>query len=90
MAKSYFVKIFAPDKRFLHSLRDFELDLFQPTVRSNEQEGFSIEGLLTLQEISKLVEFGYQIHITEESGKRARAQHEVTSFQEWLKNMEEK
>jgi hypothetical protein len=44
----------------------------------------TIDGLLTLEQVGRLVRDGYQVVVREEAGKRARAS-QVMEFQDWLK-----
>jgi hypothetical protein len=48
-----------------------------------------IDGLLTIEEIERLVVDGYRVLVNEDADKRARARTETIEFQEWLKGMEE-
>ena len=48
----------------------------------------SIEGLLTLEQIGRLVGDGYQVLVREGAAKRARA-GQVMEFQDWLKAVTE-
>jgi len=47
-----------------------------------------IDGLLTLEEIERLVVDGYRVLINEDADRRARARTETIEFEEWLKGME--
>jgi hypothetical protein len=88
MANRFFVKVFAPSRRSLGQLQKFDLDLFQPTARVNERQEFTIEGLLTLEQIGQLVESGYRVLVEEEASKRSRAAQETVEFETWIKQME--
>jgi hypothetical protein len=89
MAHKYFATVIAPSKRELLNLQKFDVDLFQPTSRINDRKEFVIEGLLSLEEVAKLVESGYQVLVQEESSKRARAHRETVEFGQWIKQMED-
>ncbi|HYV04355.1 MAG TPA: hypothetical protein VFB82_07210 [Blastocatellia bacterium] len=89
MSRKFFVTVIAQSKRALVDLQKYDLDVFQPTARSNERKEFTIEGLLTMEEVERLVEGGYRVLVEEESSKRARAPREVIGFEEWIKGMEE-
>jgi hypothetical protein len=89
MERKFFVTIIAPDKRVLLKLQEYDLDIFQATSRVNERKQFIVEGLLTLEDVGRLVEDGYQVLVEEESSKRARAAREIVQFEEWIKEMEE-
>jgi murein tripeptide amidase MpaA len=89
MMRKFFVTVFAANRRALINLGDYHLDLFQATAKASENDEFTIEGLLTLAEIERLVEGGYRVLVEEESAKRARATQEVTGFPEWMQAMGE-
>lgn len=89
MVKKYFVTVIASSKRALLNLQKHDLDLFQPTSRTNDRKEFVIEGLLALEDVAKLVDGGYQVLVQEESSKRARAHRETVEFGQWIKQMEE-
>lgn len=83
MADRYFVKVFASHKRQLLQLQKFDLDLFQPTARLVRGTEAVIEGLLTMEEVERLVKSGYRVLVEEESSKRARAR-DVIELEQWL------
>lgn len=89
MEKQYFVTIFTSDKRMLRQLQAYDLDLFKPTARRQEEARFAIEGLLTLSDVGQLVEAGYQVLVEDTIERRSRGAREVIGFQEWLQGMEE-
>jgi hypothetical protein len=89
MEKRYFVTVMTTSRRSLRALQQFDVDLFQQTAKAPDEKSFSIEGLLSLEEIARLVENGYQVLVEEPAAKRARAQVEIVEFEEWLKGMEE-
>lgn len=65
------------------------LDAYEETDQVSEAREFVIDGLLSLEEVGRLVDVGYQILIKENDKKGMRAQTEVIEFSEWLKGMEE-
>jgi hypothetical protein len=89
MERRFFVTVMAADERALRGLQAFDLDLFQPTARLTPEQQAQIEGLLTLEEIGRLVEAGYRVLVEEEMQKRARAREERVDFQQWLRAMEQ-
>jgi hypothetical protein len=89
MQKQYFVTVMAGSKRMLRGLQQFDLDVFQQTAKSAGDKTFSIEGLLSLDDVARLVDSGYQVLVEEPAAKRARAQVEIIEFEQWLKGMEE-
>ena len=84
MTNRYFVEIFSPNKQQLLSLQKFELDLFQSTVKTLETNEFSIEGLITLDDVNKLVAKGYKVVVKKQSPSLAlpfqRSCHLVIRF----------
>lgn len=89
MTKRFFVTVYATNQRMFTDLDKFEFPLFLQTGQFTEQNQYTIEGLLTLDQIGQLVDYGYQVLVEEELSKRARAFEEVIEFPEWLKGMEE-
>jgi hypothetical protein len=90
MITKYFVEIIAPDQKMIIDLQKFELDLFQTSVKTNtEKKEFSIEGLITLDDVNKLTQSGYKVLVKKEAPKRTPAVDETSSFQNW-KMMAEK
>ena len=83
MVTKYFVEVIASNKQQLINLQKFELDLFQPTAKSIDAKEFKIDGLISLDDINKLVENGYKVFIKNESMKKTPAVQETTSFQDW-------
>ena len=79
----FFVRVFAANPLALRRLQKFDFDLFQPTARQTEDKRASIDGLLTMEEIEKLVLDGYQVLIEEEASRRAHGQKETMTVEEW-------
>lgn len=80
----FFVKVYAPNRSKLRALQSYHLDLFQPTVMELPNKRYSIDGLLHLDEIQRLVLNGYQVLVEEESSKRLRGPREMIEFKQWL------
>ncbi len=89
MVHRFFVTVIAPSRRTLSKLQGYDFDLFQATSKINERKEFTIEGLLTLENVGRLVEDGYQVLVEEESSKRERGQSDIVQFEDWIKGMEE-
>jgi hypothetical protein len=89
MERRFFVTVIAPDERTLLALREFDVDLFQPTARLTPEKQAQIEGLLTLDEIGRLVEAGYRVLVEDAMQKRARAREERVEFHDWLRAMQQ-
>jgi hypothetical protein len=90
MARRFFCTIFAQDQKHLIALNRQEVDVFQPTARITDQKEYVIEGLLTLEEVTKLVDNGYRVLVEEDASKRARAMEFITSAEEWIKEFEKR
>jgi hypothetical protein len=86
----YFVVILAPDAAALRALQAFEFDVFPQTARGDAGKdfGFTIDGLLTMEEIERLVKEGYRVHIEDAAERRARGAENVIEFPEWLQRMQ--
>ncbi len=87
MKRRFFVTIRARNRSDLVELQKYEFDLFQATAELDKEQT-AIQGLLTLEQIERLVVDGYKVLVEEESSKRSRA-HEVTSLKQWLEAMGE-
>ena len=90
MSTKYFVEIIASDQKKIVDLQKLDLDLFQSAVKtSKDKKEFSIEGLITLEDVNKLTQGGYKVLVKKEAPKRTPAVDETSSFQNW-KAMTEK
>lgn len=90
MSTKYFVEIMASNKHQLINLQKFELDLFPPTVKKDDNKNkFTIEGLITLDEVNKLVENGYKVFVKKEAIKKTPATEEVVPFQNIIEKREQ-
>jgi hypothetical protein len=86
VAQRFFVTIAARDSRDFQELGEFGLDLFVGTAKRREEMGGTIEGLLSMAEVEKLVKAGFEVTVHEEASKRSRAR-EIISFEEWIKEV---
>lgn len=97
----YFVTVNASSQGALRDLRDYNLMLFEESVRvrppeermqvqASEHTVLMIDGLLALEDIGQLVENGYTVLVKEVFSQReAHARIHVIEFDEWLKGMME-
>lgn len=96
----YFVEIEAPGRRALVDLGKLGLDLFRHstvTVASNVRAAaatnapvnMTIEGLLDMNQVEKLVKAGYVVTVKEEASRHTSAARNVIDFEQWLKEMKE-
>ncbi|MGE0642252.1 MAG: hypothetical protein AB7P24_01145 [Nitrospira sp.] len=86
----YFVIIYATDPDSLRALQKFELDVFPQTSKRNssrEEYQYSIDGLLTIEQVEKIVRSGYRVEILDPAEKRMRAADNITEFPQWLEGM---
>jgi hypothetical protein len=77
------VTIIAGGREGLQALRGLDLDLFKPTARAavptapgdpGRPGEFTVDGLLTLEEIGRLVSAGYRVLVHEDAAQKARGQ----------------
>ena len=103
----YFVTVIAAGRDALVALRQHDLDLFKPTARpAGPAPGaaggaagageFRVDGLLTLEEIGRLVGAGYRVLVRESATQKARGQIAAGAapggaigFEQWLKGARE-
>ena len=90
MITRYFVVITSPNKQQLVSLQKLELDLFQSTVKTLDKNEFSIEGLITLEDVNRLVEKGYKVLVKKQSPNSSPANSQIMSFSEGIQKVETK
>lgn len=88
MNKRYFATINAHDRESLLRLHEYDLDLVHGSARTRDREQPTIEALLTMEEVARLVEDGYRVLVEEEASKRARARQTV-GLDRWLEEMGE-
>jgi len=86
--KRYFVTIIARDRESFLGLHDYDLDLVYGSARARDRKQPTIEALLTMEEVARLVEDGYRVMVEEESSKRARVR-QIVGFDRWLEEMRE-
>ena len=87
----YFVVIFARDRDAMRSLQEFDLDVFPQTAKQGDRDAdfpISIDGLLSMDEVERVVEAGYRVLIQEAAEKRARVGGKAAEFPEWLQGIE--
>ncbi len=80
MADRYFVTIHVPDEKAVHRLYEYDLDLF--ASRRSEEGTTVVDGLISLDDVGRLVEDGYQVLVGQTDAPRATPP--VVGFQEWL------
>jgi hypothetical protein len=74
----FFVTITADDPAKLREVGQFGLDLFSHRTEEGRSE---IAGLVTLEDVGRLVESGYRVLVHETD--RPRRKHEYVTFDEW-------
>jgi hypothetical protein len=98
----YFVVVMARNADALRALQKFDLDVFAQTAKqaaspkqaatdkpsTNSEFPFSIEGLLSMEEVEALVKDGYRVLVEDPAEKRARGASEVGDFSQWLDSMQ--
>ncbi len=102
MEDKFFVTVMAASQEELSALRKYHLDLFRTTANKLEmnifraiqradvpetgQPQFKIEGLISLEDIGRLVEDGYQVLVTRPASRQP--QMKALEFDEWLEELE--
>jgi len=79
--KRFFVTIEAPDRQRLRDLFGRDLDLF---TASSDDKGHQVDGLISLEDVEKLVEAGYRVQVSE-SGDVRRG-HRFIGAEEWMRD----
>jgi hypothetical protein len=80
----FFVEVRASNASGLRRLRDYGYDFFSATAREAAPAEFTVDGLLTLDQIGRLVRDGYKVLVTADLESRARGRTEISEFPEWL------
>lgn len=78
--RRFFVTIMAPDRERLREVFGRGLYLF--AARSDES-GHRVDGLITLEDVGKLVEAGYRVLVCDTD--RPRHEHRFIEAEEWMK-----
>ncbi len=102
MEDKFFVTVMAASQEELSALQKYRLDLFRTTANKLEmnvvraflgadaqetgQLQFKIEGLVSLADIGRLVEDGYQVLVNRPASRQP--QIKALEFDEWLKGLE--
>ena len=87
----YFVTVYARTADDLRRLQQHGLDLFGQTAkkaRSRVPYPFSIEGLLTTEQVETLVKDGYRVTLEEPAEARSHAAADTVEFSAWLERMQ--
>jgi hypothetical protein len=80
--RRFFVTILAPDARRLREALDLDLDLF---AGRSDPTGHRIDGLITLDDVARLVEGGYQVLVT--STDQAKRVHRPVEFEAYRRGL---
>ena len=88
MADRFFATIHAPGEDELRGLQAFHLDVFQATAKGVDEGGVSIEGLLTLEDVGRLVQAGYRVVVEDPMEARVRSTDEQVALEDWRKSVE--
>jgi hypothetical protein len=78
----FFVTVTAADPERLREVGRFGLDLFS---HRHTDKGPEIGGLVTLEDVGRLVEAGYQVHVLETDAPRRK--HEYVQLDAWRKEL---
>jgi hypothetical protein len=82
--KRFFVTIIAPDKQHLRDVFGRGLDLF---AARSDKSGHRVDGLISLEDVGKLVEAGYQVLVAEMSERQHK--HRFIGAEDWMKGIRE-
>lgn len=85
--RRYFSTVVTRTRQSLRDLAEEDVDVVQATAKERGDGKYTIEGLLTIDEVQSLVDNGYEVVVHEEASKRARAQSETIEFDQWLGDM---
>jgi hypothetical protein len=80
--RRFFVTITAADPEKLREVGSFGLDLFS---HGKTDKGPEIGGLVTLEDVGRLVEAGYEVHVRETDTPRRK--HEYVKFDAWREDL---
>lgn len=81
----FFVTIKAIEKPDFMKLREYDFDLFQPTAKFSEQyKGFIVDGLLSLEQVGRLVSDGYEVIVKKYAPQKGLPRSEIMTFHEWI------
>lgn len=81
----YFVKVQVPTRRQVRGLAQLDLDLHAVT---DEAEGVSVDALMTLDQVRKIVKSGFPVLIEADADERANGRN-VIEFDDWLAAQEQ-
>jgi|RhiMetdeSRZDD1v2_1073273.scaffolds.fasta_scaffold06313_1 hypothetical protein len=87
----YFVVVFARDPDAMRGLQRFDFDLFAPTAKRSGRDKeypFSIDGLLSTEEIETLRQAGYRVQVQDPAEKRARGAQAPAEFSQWMRGVQ--
>jgi hypothetical protein len=82
----YFVTIRSDSREQLARVRDLGLDLFGATAKPGE-EGVTIEGLLSLDDVKRVEAEGAQVEVHEHASARSRADEQTSDVAQWLEDI---
>jgi len=87
----YFVTVYARSADDLRRLQQHGLDLFPQTAKRDPSDEashpFTIDGLLSVDEVETLVGTGYQVRLEDTVEARSNS-GEPVEFQEWLETLQ--
>lgn len=87
----FFVTVYARSADDLRRLQKYGFDLFAQTAkkaRARTQHPFSIEGLLTTEEVETLVKEGYRVLLEDTVEARSHTTGDTIEFADWLESLQ--
>jgi len=85
--RRFYVRVFSDDPDELRRLRDSDLDLFPGTRRERDLTPHSVDGLLTLDEVARLVEEGFPVLVEATMEARTHATPVEVDAKAWKREV---
>jgi hypothetical protein len=83
--KRFFATIVSPSTMAYHRLATFGIDLVHGSAQPENEEP-TIEAVVTLDDVERLVELGYRVQVEEAVSKRVGA-HQTVDVSQWLREI---
>jgi hypothetical protein len=88
MDKRYFVVVHAAGRGELRALARYDLDLFRQTAKEDKEGKCTIEGLMSLDEVGRLVKMGYQVTVKKDPDKSPVGRDQLADGDSIIKQIE--
>ena len=87
MKKRYFVVVHAAGRAELRALARYDLDLFRQTAKEDEKGACTIEGLMSMDDVGRLVQMGYQVTVKKDPDKGPLGRDQLADGDSIIKQM---